>query len=72
VEPQRGLHGACGAGADSALHDPVEGFDFLRDNLALTAAETVLSDRPLDKAYCLVDEVGSLRHRLVGPVRWAL
>ena len=36
------------------------GFDYLRDNLALSRDETVLSDRPLDKAFCLVDEVSDL------------
>jgi hypothetical protein len=35
----------------------VSGFDYLRDNLALSREEAVLSQRPLDKAYCLVDEV---------------
>jgi hypothetical protein len=33
------------------------GFDFLRDNLALSSEEVVLLKRPLDKIYCLVDEV---------------
>ncbi len=36
------------------------GFDYLRDNLALTRDETVLRHRPLDKAFCLVDEADSI------------
>lgn len=36
------------------------GFDYLRDNLALTREETVLRSRPLDKAFCLVDEADSI------------
>ena len=36
------------------------GFDYLRDNLALTNEETVLRERPLEKAYCLVDEADSI------------
>jgi hypothetical protein len=36
------------------------GFDYLRDNLALTREETVLRERPLEKAFCLVDEADSI------------
>jgi preprotein translocase subunit SecA len=36
------------------------GFDYLRDNLALTEDETVLRARPLERAFCLVDEADSI------------
>jgi len=36
------------------------GFDYLRDNLALTREECVLLDRPFTKAYCLIDEADSI------------
>lgn len=42
------------------------GFDYLRDNLALSKEETVLTERPLDKAYCLVDEVRDRDERGTG------